>query len=48
MIEPYKPLIDSGLAAFLIFDSTNIAPKVSKMPPHFTAKRHSLKTKTIT
>jgi hypothetical protein len=33
MIEPYKPLIDSGLAAFLIFDSNKSAPKRHKKPP---------------
>ena len=33
MIEPYKPLIDSGLAAFLIFDSNKSAPKRHQKPP---------------
>ena len=33
MIEPYKPLIDSGLAAFLIFDSNKSAPIQHQKPP---------------
>ena len=32
MIEPHKPLIDSGLAVFLFQVSNKIAPKVMKKP----------------
>jgi len=33
MIEPHKPLIDSGLAAFLFADSNKTAPKPWKKHP---------------
>jgi hypothetical protein len=33
MIEPHKPLIDSGLAVFLFADSNKNAPKVMKNAP---------------
>ena len=35
MIEPYKPLIDSGLAVFLFADSNKTAPKAMKNAPIF-------------
>jgi len=35
MNVPHKPLIDSGLAAFLIFDSNKTAPKGVKNAPIF-------------
>ena len=33
MIEPHKPLIDSGLAVFLFADSNKNAPKAMKNAP---------------
>ena len=33
MIEPPKPLIDSGLAVFLFADSNKTAPKAMKKAP---------------
>ncbi|MBR0394508.1 MAG: hypothetical protein IIX04_05315 [Alistipes sp.] len=35
MIEPHKPLIDSGLAVFLFADSNKTAPKAMKNAPIF-------------
>ena len=35
MIEPHKPLIDSGLAVFLLSVSNKIAPKAMKNAPIF-------------
>jgi len=35
MIEPLKPLIDSGLAVFLFSDSNKTAPKAMKNAPIF-------------
>jgi hypothetical protein len=39
MIEPHKPLIDSGLAVFLLSVSNKTAPKVMKNAPIFTGAR---------
>ena len=36
MIEPHKPLIDSGLAVFLFADSNKTAPKGQNNAPIFT------------
>jgi len=36
MIEPLKPLIDSGLAVFRLSDSNKTAPKPMKNAPIFT------------
>ena len=35
MIKPLKPLIDSGLAVFLLSDSNKTAPKPMKNAPIF-------------
>jgi hypothetical protein len=35
MIEPLKPLIDSGLAVFRLSDSNKTAPKPMKNAPIF-------------
>ena len=35
MIEPHKPLIDSGLAVFRLSDSNKTAPKPMKNAPIF-------------
>jgi len=39
MIEPHKPLIDSGLAVFLFPVSNKTAPKVMKKPRFLVGAR---------
>ena len=43
MIEPHKPLIDSGLAVFLFADSNKTAPKWCKNAPIFVRGRVKIK-----
>jgi hypothetical protein len=39
MIEPHKPLIDSGLAVRFLWDSNKTAPKGCKNAPIFTGAK---------
>ena len=48
MIEPHKPLIDSGLAVRFVFDSNKTAPKGMKNAPIFGRGKVKIKITKVT